>query len=195
MSFSRRSRLGFFLIDDLLEAASAVKGVGSLVSNASGMFDSGKSTDQKRLARANFFRDSALAGSVTAGRYLLGGLANVAGNEKPYYTAAWAQLVGDPTGLGEQVSQEATAQGALWNTSDVAGDPSKSAMIADVQTDLKAIGKQVAAPTTTVTTTGTSTTTSAVPLQAMHSTAPFNWTPIVIGGGLGLAALVLSRKH
>jgi hypothetical protein len=195
--------LGFIAAASAAVSAASLleKGVSGIWSGLENIFDPGAHTDAVRLARANFFRDAAEAGSVTAGRYILGGLQNVAGNEKPYYTAAQAAVLASAE-PGPTVMQEAALQGAKWNRNDVAGDPNKSAMITDVQTDLRTIAASVPSPVsaptstgTTLTTAGTSSVTGVHTLPGMTTTAPFNWAPYAISGGIALAAVLFSRKH
>jgi hypothetical protein len=195
--------LGFFVIDDALEIAAAAKGAQSIASSVSNLFHSGATTDAQRLQRANFFRDSAKLGSITAARYLFGGLQNTASHEIPYYQAAIQDVGRDE--LGAAALEGAALQGAKW----AAGVPDPGGtqqMIDDVKRDLAALEQQApVAPTSfggraTTTTAGSgaiprpSTTTRAQGLPAMQITAPFNYTPWLIGGGALVVGAVLMRR-
>lgn len=184
MGYVRPAALGFFGIDDILVASTAIKGFSAIASNASNIFNPGKSRDEQRLARANYFRDSAIAGSVTAARYVLGGEQNTGGNEIPYYQQAWSMIAAQRP----DVANEAESQGAKW----AAGIPDPGgtqSMVNDVKADLAALGQ--AAPTNAPTAPTAPTTQRAALLPPMQSTAPYNWTPWFIAGGLGLAAVAL----
>lgn len=164
------------------------------------VFDPGKTRDEQRQARADFFQQAAIAGSVTAMRYILGGLQNTASHEIPMYQAAASAV----QSARPDVYQEATLQGAKW----AAGIPDPGgtqSMINDVKTDLLALA--VAPPATPPTNpngsspsspgsggSSTGTTHPPVNLPGMHTTAPYNYTPVLLVGGVVAAALLLRKR-
>lgn len=210
-----RAALGFFGVDDALEAAAAAKTAKSLLSTASSFFHGGASVDAMRQRRADFFGQAADVGSVTAARYLIGGTQNTASHEIPDYQSWINRLLGEsPDQPGYQAMVTAQTIGQKW----AAGIPDPGgtqSMIDDVNKDLAAIGAATEAapagwgtssappaftPTNTFTTTSPRPTTSggtgrAQSLPAMTSTAPFNYTPYLIGIGGGLLALGLMRNR
>jgi hypothetical protein len=193
--------LGFFGVDDVAEASAVVSGASKLISSVSNMFGGGAKTDAERQQRANFFRDAAKLGSVTAARYLLGGMQNTASHEVPYYQAAINDL--KSTATGQAALNQASIQGPLW----AAGIPDPGgtqSMVNNVKLDLQALS--VSAPAGTMTPAPsqfnptpsipypTSTIGGAHPLPAMTTTAPFNYTPWLIGGGALVAAMLLRKQ-
>lgn len=109
--------------------------VGEVKNIVSGIF-SGSARDAARQARVNDFLTAAKAGSVIAGRIILGGPGNVAGDEKPMWTAAWSQLqAANPT-----VAAAAFAQGAMWHPND---DAASDGLWAPVLAELQQIGNPV----------------------------------------------------
>ena len=82
-----------------LVVASAIPSVKTLATKAInsiiGIFDPGKKRDANRKARATFWGDTAVAGSITAARRVLSGRTMVyTTEEKALYNAQWSRLVG-----------------------------------------------------------------------------------------------------
>lgn len=204
MSYSRPA-LGFFGVDDIAAASAVASGAGKVISSVTNLFDPGKSRDQQREARANFFRDAALLGSITAARYLIGGTQNTGGNERPYYQAAISKLQGTP--IGQQAYSQAQIQGALW-AAGIPDPQGTQSMVDNVKRDLQQL-QQAAPPAPTNTpnlpTMGVPSTSypspspsvltsGAHPLPGMTTTAPFNYTPWLIGGGAALFAMAMRKR-
>ncbi|HEY6201348.1 MAG TPA: hypothetical protein VI231_22280 [Candidatus Binatia bacterium] len=76
----------------------------------------GRAEDAARAARAEYFTNAALRGSVQAARCILGGLATVASNERPMYETA-EQAV---ESTRPEVMEAAREIGPVWNLSDTA---------------------------------------------------------------------------
>jgi hypothetical protein len=191
MGYVRSPALGIFLVDDILAVGAAVKGISAIASSAGAIFDSGKSSDEQRQARAAFFRDSGIAGSVTAARYVLGGLQNTASHEIPYYQAAWSAIAA----ARPDVAAEAEAQGLKW-ASSVPDPGGTQQMVNDVKQDLAALGQpapSTPAPSMPTSTTTPTTTRPVQYLPAVKTTAPFNWTPLIWGIGGTVAAIALAK--
>lgn len=118
------------------EAVSALSGVGGTLSKEWTNLFGGASRDKQRQAEADGYGKSALAGSVTAARYVLGGQANTASHEKPMYDA-WVNTL---SLQAPAILAQARALGQLWAGSPVSvGDGGVSV----IQTDLQKLGTQL----------------------------------------------------
>ncbi|MEP6494498.1 MAG: hypothetical protein ABJF01_17570 [bacterium] len=182
MSYYRRARLGLSTTENVLLSFGAnaiVPGSGPVVAASAGLLAKlfgGSGEDARRQARVDWFALMASQGSVRAARFLIGGLTNTSGNERPMFQAAIAKL------QGTAVMQQAELQGPWWDTSDNASsDKSRAAVTAD----LAAAGHAV------------STTTSAaggLMLPGMQSTAAFNYVPWLIGGAAVVGVFLFTGR-
>lgn len=106
----------------------------SLTSGAKSLLDpAGANRDRQREAKAQAYLDDALQGSVTAARYMLGGLKKVE-NEARYYRPRVATL----TNQRPDVIAEARQLGDLW---DDAAIPTASA--SKIEEELSRLGTEV----------------------------------------------------
>lgn len=183
--------LGF----DPATAYAVVKTGSRLVSSIFG----GGSEDARRQARANYMADAASRGSVLAARIVLAAPDNVGSNEA-------RQWIGVRSRIPEDVLSRARAQGPFWPTGAPFEMPDQ---VAAIERELSAIGQPSspivggAAPFTPPTgptlfpdaggtfPTAPSWPAGAQSLPPMTTTAPYNYTPLLIGAGVGVALLAL----
>lgn len=93
----------------------------------------GAGRDAQRKARADWFTAQAIAGSVTAARVVLGGLANTASHEQPFYQAGVTTI----TAQNPAVMNLALSAGPYWDTTD---NDSSDKMRALVNNELATLG-------------------------------------------------------
>jgi hypothetical protein len=167
----------------------------------------GAGRDAQRRARRDWFEAAAKQGSVVAARVLLGGITETAGNESPMYEEAVRRLTGTP------VMDEAMRQGPWWMRGD---DDSSSGMRARIEAEIRAMGGTVPnqpvgsggntsnAGAQVVNTMSPDRGTTMLPtpngtrpqmLPGMTTTAAYNYMPWIIGGGVVLAAVMLSGRR
>ncbi len=176
-----------------------VPGSGPIVAVGSSVLENlfgGAGEDAARQARVDWFTQAARQGSVIAARMIIAGPANVGGNEKPMWQKAIQAIAGTPA------LAEASQLGPAWDSSD---DRWSSRTRAAVESELEQKGQSG-----TVASSGSSsayqapTTVGVTPgivhaIQGMTTTAPYNYTPLLLlGGGLLVAAFVvptLSRRR
>ncbi len=190
MAYVRRRALGSTTSTLLLSAGAnvLVPGSGPIVAVGASLLGNlfgGAGRDAQRQARVDWFNAAAHQNppSVIAARVLLGGITNTAGNESPMWQRAVQSL------QGSSVLAQAEALGPYWDSSD---DDSSSKMRARVETELMQLQQAGGSDNSTGM---PSSSTRAQMLPAMQTTAPFNWTPFVIAGGLGAAALLFSSRR
>lgn len=167
-------------------ANALVPGSGTAVAVGAGLLTNlfgGAGRDAQRQARCDWFAAAAKQGSILAGRILLGGISNTAGNESPMYQKAVQQLA------SSAAMAQAELLGPYWDSSD---DSASTKMRALVEQDLANSGIRTMTPTTPRT---TATGGAGVMLPAMTTTAPFNYTPWLIGGGVGLFLLTSGGRR
>jgi hypothetical protein len=202
------------------DVGSILKGAGeaqTLVHNASSMFGN-SDADRDRADRLLFVSNAVLAGSVLAGQFILGGLTPNgvgAASERAAWQAEYQQLLND----AGQTMALAQAAGPQWHYgTDTGSHPLSPLMRQQISADLKAHGIQyptikqgttlyMASPlgttpvvsataiATATAPTGTTpvTTPTGYTIPGMTTTAPFNFMPWLVGGGVLAAALLLNR--
>lgn len=212
MSFTNRARLGDVTAStpttttssqssaqQAAQFAAVASTAQKIINSIESIFDPGAARDAQRLARANYFRDAADLGSVTAARYILGGLVNTSGNERPYYTAAENTV----QTTRPDVMTAAIADGALWAVGipDPGGTQS---MVNAVKADLVALQEPAlafpinatgAGPATSAPPATTTTAHPPVVLPGMTTTAGYNYLPWIFGGAIVVLAVILKRER
>lgn len=93
----------------------------------------GAGRDAQRKARADWFTAQGVQGSVTAARVVLGGLANTASHEQPFYQEGVKTITAEAPG----VMNLALAAGPYWDTTD---NDSSDHMRALVNNELATLG-------------------------------------------------------
>lgn len=149
----------------------------------SGIF--GTSQDDKdRMARVQYFYNLAAGGNVAAAQEMAGAIFDVADDEKGYWQKALQQLAT----ANPAVSQAAAAGGPIRTTG--LGDTAKN------YPHMQAIALNWAAANppvgnvTTLSPGGQVVSRASTLLPGMTSTAPYNWTPVLVG--VGSAAVLAS---
>jgi len=176
-----------------------VPGSGPIVAVGSNVLENlfgGAGEDAARQARVDWFTQAARQGSVIAARMIIAGPANVGGNEKPMWQKAITAIAGTPA------LAQASQLGPSWDSGD---DRWSSRTRARVETELEGMGQSGAvassgssgayqAPSTVGVGSGI-----VRSIQGMTTTAPFNYTPWLLGASLvGLVVFVgpnLSRRR
>lgn len=160
-------------------ANAIVPGSGAVVAAGLGIF--GKlfgGADDARKQRVAWTLAQANAGSPTAAALIVAAPENVADDEKGFWRTAFTQI--DPTVLS--LSTRLYPFG-LWPKgqpdfySDVNGQTHRA-----IVSEVNQVNQTPPVPSSTT-------------LPGMRSTAPFNWTPILIGGGLTLGAIAFAGRR
>lgn len=192
MSYVRRApaRLGSAETTALLTAGAnaIVPGSGTVIGIAATLSHlfGGNATDAARLKRVNWTGDMARQRSMTASRIIVAGPFNTSGNEHQMWTA---MLPAIPADLLAAVRAENPNGWWPVGQADFFTDVN-GATHTQIVNEARAAG---GTGFSTVSTTATPTSGSTLP--GMTTTAPFNYTPWLIGGAAVVGVLALSSRR
>jgi hypothetical protein len=158
------------------------------------LFGAGAARDQVRDARAQWFTQAALLGSITAARILVAGLTKTGGVTKEIerYQRGIAQVrASGPDGAA--LIDRAQQLGGFWIDGD---NETSDQMRAAVTRELQSMDIDPGTvPNSTAYSSGSTMPGGTVQgLPAVRTTAPFNWTPVFIVGGAVAVALLASQS-
>jgi hypothetical protein len=180
--YARRATLGW--------VAAIPVAYSALMTTEKLLFGAGAARDQVRDARAAWFTQAALLGSLTSARILIAGLTKTGGVTKEIerYNNGIAQVrASGPDGA--DLMARAQQAGGFWIDGD---NETSDQMRAAVTRELQAMDVDPGTmPNTSTASTGGPMMPPAQGLPAVRTNAPFNWTPyLLVGGAVGLALLV-----
>jgi hypothetical protein len=186
MSYARRGQPPLGWVAAIPVAISALSTI------EKSLFGAGASRDQIRDARAQFFTQAALLGSLTAARILVAGLTKTGGVTKEierYQTGIQKVQSSGPDGAA--LMDQARAAGGFWIDGDnETSDQMRAAVTRELQnmdidaTTVPSGGGGLSFPGGTPT-----------GLPAVRTTAPFNWTPYLLLGGVAAVLFVTSSTR
>lgn len=181
----RRRSLGLSLTTAGIAAAGAnfiVPGSGPIVAVGASVLSNlfGNNRDAQRQANVDWFAQGVRQGSPYAGRIMIGGTQNTGSNETRQWQKAIDSLLSDPSQpLGAATMRAAQAQGAAWN------DPNDKHKVESEILALNSSSSSSYVPSTS--------TPRPTSLPTMTTTAPFNWTPVLLGVGILAGAAILPQ--
>lgn len=181
MGYAPRYPLGSITTTALVSAGAnaIVPGSGPVVAVGFSVLNNlfgGAGRDAQRQARVDWFTQGAKQGSVWAARVILAAPSNVGSNEARQWQNAVSQVLS--TARGNAAWSTANQLGGYWDSTD---DSMSSKMRAKVENEL------IAAAQNTASNVGTAGG-SRVVSPALMNQAGFDWTPVLLLGGVGLAA-------
>lgn len=193
----RRRPLGDISTSALLGAGAnaIVPGSGAIVGTVAGLASTllgNGSVDKQRADRANWFGNAAVQGSPLAARLVLDAQSQVSANEWQHQWQLWV------TQIPQAVRDAAAALPMAWPVGG--GDFNMTAQKNAVLAQLNAL--HTAAPASSSSSSLTMPSSGYLPpsmsprptmLPGMVTTAPFNWTPLLLGSGILAAALLLAQ--